>query len=170
MFLDKRNKLLLGGILLLLVASYYLAIDKTFAVRRQYIDLSQEVGQFSNLPQKLGMLEQQEVYYDSILTSMDIKDTSFQNTLLKALNQEAEKLEVKVMDFNRPHTYLEGDTQYETYQFALRGSFSHILKVLYTLERKGNYGELVHVNFEKKKDYRSQKEYLEAKVFMLSVK
>jgi hypothetical protein len=170
MALDKRNKALLVGILLLLVASYYLAIDKTFAVRKQYQVLNKEVGQFSNLPQKLGMLEQQEVYYDSILTSMDLKDTSFQNTLLKALNQEAEKQQVQVMDFNRPHTYVEGDTRYDTYQFVLKGSFTQILQVLHALEQKGNYGELGHVNFEKKKDYRSQKEYLEATVFLMGIK
>lgn len=169
MTLDKRNKGLLGGILLLLVASYYLAIDKTFALRSQYNGLSKEVGQFSNLPQKLGLLEQQEAYFDSILTSMDIKDTSFQNTLLRALNQEAEKQKVQVMDFNRPHIYTEADTQYETYQFALRGSYTQMLRVLHALEQKGNYGELAHVNFEKKKDYRSQKEYLEATVYLQSI-
>lgn len=166
MKLDKRNKLLAGGLLLLLVLSYYLALDKTLVLRRTSQELSSEAAQFSDISGKLAVLQQKQRHYDSLLVQMNMDDSSLQNNLLKQLNRQAALHDIKVMDFNPAHTHESEGTRFDTYSFDLRGNYTDILKVLYDLEQKGNYGEIVHLAFEKKKDYRTRRYHLDAMVFV----
>lgn len=170
MNIDKKNKLLLLGIVLLLFASYKLAINKTLLLKTEHKRLSSQVELFTNIPKQLSILTQKEKYYDSILGKMDMGDTSVQNNLLRTINQEAKTNTVNVMDFNQPHIYRMGESDLQTFSFRLSGNFTDILKVIHTIEQKGNFGEVVHVDFIKKKDYRSNTENLAATVFVQHVK
>ena len=58
------------------------------------------------------------------------------------------------------------ENQYYTYSFILNGNYADILKVIHPIEQKGNFGEIVHTDFQKKKDYRTRKLTLEATVFV----
>jgi hypothetical protein len=101
---------------------------------------------------------------------MDFNDTSIQNNLIRIINQEAKKNKVKVMDFNQPHLFQIGETNEYTYSFDLSGNFVDILKVANEIELKGNFGEIIHFNFEKKKDYKTSKSYLTTTILMQQVK
>lgn len=170
MQIDKRNKLLFGGIVVLLIASYQFAINKTVLLRSESQRLNLEVEKFKDIPNKLALLNQKNVYYDSILGKMDLVDTSIQNNLLRTINQEATKTNTKVMEFKQPHLYQVGENSLLTYSFTLNGDYKNILKVVHTIEQKGNFGEIVHVDFQKKKNYRSNKYSLGATVFVQQVK
>ncbi len=170
MGIDTKNKLLLLGILLLLFASYQLAINKTVMLKGEHQRLGDQVVQFKDIPQKLSILTQKDRHYDSILGKMDLVDTSIQNNLLRTINQEASKNAIKVMDFNQPHIYQMGENNLHTFSFKLNGDFTNILKVIHTIEQKGNFGEIVHVDFEKKKNYKTNRYSLGATVFVQQVK
>ncbi len=166
MKISGKNKLLGTGILTLLVLSYMLAIKKTISLKNESKQLEEQVTRFSDIPNKLMVLNQKNEYYDSILGSMDFNDTSLQNNLIRTITAEAQKNKVKVMDFNEPHIFPIEESVQHTYNFMLEGNFADILKVVHVLERKGNFGEVVHLDFEKKKDYRTNREYLSAKVMV----
>ena len=85
--ISKKNIQLLLGIGLLLVASYYLAIQKTLILKNQSDRLQSQSEQYRNIPNKLNLLRQKNVYFDSILTNMDFNDTSIQNNLIRIINQ-----------------------------------------------------------------------------------
>lgn len=170
MKIDNRNKLLFLGIVALLFASYYLAINKTLLLRKETHRLRTEVEQFKDIPNKLDILSQKDIHYDSILGKMDLVDTSIQNNLLRTINQEASKNNIKVMDFNQPHRYQMGENSLHTYSFNLNGNYTDILKVVNTIEQKGNFGEIVHLDFQKKKNYKTNKYSLGATVFVQQVK
>ena len=170
MNISLKNKLLFAGIAVLLFASYKLAINKTLWLRDECQRLELQVEQFKDIPQKLSILGQKDRYYDSILGQMDLVDTSIQNNLLRTINQEAHKNNIKVMDFNQPHIYQMGDNNLHTFSFQLNGGYTSILKVIHTIEQKGNYGDIVHVDFEKKKNYRTNKYSLGATVFVQLIK
>ena len=74
------------------------------------------------------------------------------------------------MDFNQPHQYEMGDNSLHTYSFNLNGNYTDILKVVHTIEQKGNFGEVVHIDFQKKKNYRTNRYNLGATVFVQQVK
>ncbi len=170
MKIDNRNKLLFLGIVILLFASYRLAVNKTILLINESQRLEAEVEQFKDIPNKLAILNQKDTYYDSILSKMDLVDTSIQNNLLRTINQEALKNTIKVMDFNQPHLYQMGENTLHTYSFNLNGNYTDILKVIHTIEQKGNFGEIVHIDFQKKKNYRTNKYNLGATVFVQQVK
>ena len=80
------------------------------------------------------------------------------------------KSDVKIINFNAPHKIEDGKNAIETYIFNLEGSFTNILKTLNALENNGGFGAITHVGFEKKKDYRTKRTYLQAEVFLEQVK
>ncbi len=170
MKINTKNKLLFLGIAILLLASYKLAINKTMWMRGEYKRLELQVDKFKDIPKKLSILEQKNSYYDSILGEMNLVDTSIQNNLLRTINQEAGKNAIRVMDFNQPHVSQMGENTLYTYSFNLNGNYTDVLKVIHTIEQKGNFGEIVHVNFEKKKNYKTNKNSLGATIFIQQVR
>ena len=170
MKIDKKNKLLVFGVVLLLFTSYKLAIDNTLTLKKEHRKLGSQVELFTNIPKQLSILTKKEKYYDSILVKMDLGDTSIQNNLLRTINQEAKGNNVNVMDFNQPHIYQMGGNDIRTFSFNLSGNYTNILKIVHAIEQKGNFGEVVHVNFEKKKNYRTNKYSLGATIFVQQVK
>ncbi|MEM9144204.1 MAG: hypothetical protein AAGA86_14535 [Bacteroidota bacterium] len=166
MKINRNNKFLFLGILLLLFLSYTLAIDKTLALKVESQKLEAQLAPFKDMPKKRSLLHQKEKYYDSILEKMDLMDTSVQNNLLRILNEEAAKAGVKIMDFNQPHITQRGENELYTFRFHLGGNYVDLLKVIHTVEQKGNFGEIIHIDFEKKKNYRTGKYGLEAMVLV----
>lgn len=168
--INNKNKYLALSIILMLLLSYYLAIDKTLLLRRESIRLEKQSEQYSNIPKKLNLLLQKNKYYDSVLDGMDFNDTSIQNNLIRTINQTAKSHDVKVMDFNQPHEYQIGETTEFTYSFNLNGNFIDILNVLYKIEEKGSFGNIVHLDFEKTRDYKTNKSSLNATALIQQVK
>jgi hypothetical protein len=138
-------------------------------MRAQYGELTSGRISMQDTPAKLYLLTEKEGYYDSILKQMDIGETSLQNNLLRILNQESSKNDLKIIDFNQPHIYKTETNSLYTYSFGLKGGYPNILKTIHTLEQNGKFGEVVHIDFEKKKNYRTNKSYLEAKVLLQQV-
>jgi hypothetical protein len=164
-----KNRILLAAVVITLLVSYRFAIRNTFELREQYHQLSSQAVSVKDMPSRLALLKQKERYYDSVLTQMDLGDTSLQNNLLRVLNRESSKNDLKIIDFNQPHIYKTETNSLYTYSFGLNGGYPNILKTIHTLEQNGKFGEVVHIDFEKKKNYRSNKNYLEAKVLLQQV-
>ena len=170
MKINNKNKLLISGILLIAIISYKFAIAKTMGLHNELQDLRSDIGEMQDIPRRTQLLAQKNEIYDSILAQMDMGDNSLQNNLLRLINLEAKKNDVKVMDFNRPHISTVGTNQYYTYSFNLDGSYTNILKIIHVVEQKGNFGNITHIDFEKNKNYRTNKFTLGATVFVQHVK
>lgn len=164
-----KNAILVALFLLVLLLCYQLAISKTFVLRKEYQALKQEEQQYTNIPQQLALLSKKEAYLDSILQKMDLNNSTIENNLLRVLNRESAANKVQVIDFNPPHVHNNGNTSLSTYNFKLRGNLTAILKVVYVLEQQSFFGEVVHVNFVKEKNYRTGRNYLEATIFVQNI-
>jgi hypothetical protein len=161
--------MLLAGVVITLLVSYRFALRNTLEQRHQYLQLSSQAVSVEDMPSRLALLKRKEWYYDSVLTQMDLGDTSLQNNLLRVMNEESSKNDLKIIDFNQPHIYKTETNSLYTYSFGLNGGYANILKTIHMLEQNGKFGEVVHIDFEKKKNYRSNKSYLEAKVLLQQV-
>lgn len=164
-----KNGVLLGAIVLVLFLCYKLAISNTFQLRKEYNRLQAEQTLLENAPEQLALLVKKQVHYDSILNKMNLGNSSMENNLLRVINIEAEKNKLKLIDFNNPHTAEVNGNQLNTFDFVLEGNFTGILRTIYALEQEHTFGEVVHLYFEKKKNYRSNKNYLEARVFVQNI-
>ncbi|WP_143070739.1 hypothetical protein [Flagellimonas taeanensis] len=163
-----KNKVfaLLVGFVLVLMLSYALAISKTMHMRKEFHALEREQQQYNNLSQQLLLLHKKEVYLDSTLQSLNLDNTSIENNLLRVVNQEAERNHLKVINFDPPHVHEMAGTQSKTFNFVLRGTFIDILKAVHSIEMQSSFGEVVHLNLVKQKNYRTGQDFLEATVFV----
>lgn len=164
----QKNIGLLIGFVLILILSYQLAITKTLEQKNEYENLKQEALLFNNAPKQLSLLKQKERYYDSLLVTYQLDGSSIQNNLLAAINDYANKNNLTVVSFLEPHMVTKNELDIKTYDFTLEGNYNSIIGLIYTLEQKTKFGEVINLHFEKKKNFRSGKEYLEARVLLSS--
>ncbi len=163
-----KNILLIVGFLLVLFLSFKLAISKTINLKKEYHTLKHEELLLKNTPKQLSLLKQKQKYYDSILNKYQIKGSSIQNNLLKAINALANSNELKVVHFLEPHITKNNDLSIKTYQFTIEGDYNNILKLIYHLEQQTKFGEVINLSFEKKKNFRTRKYYLQAHILLKS--
>ncbi|SNY99670.1 hypothetical protein [Flagellimonas pacifica] len=164
--LKNKNTLLLFGFSLAIFLCYKLAISKTLILRKEYQRLSQEEQLFRNVPQQLALLSKKESHLDSLLQQLNLNNTSLENDLLRMVNHEVAKNDLKVIDFNPPHVSEINGTLTKTYNFTLRGPFTSLIRLIHTLEQQYSFGQITHLDFTKQKNYRSRKDYLEVTVFI----
>jgi hypothetical protein len=163
-----KNRLLVGGFILLLCICYKLAIANTVALQAEYDKLSKQEELFKNIPKQIALLKKKEQYYDSLLTVYKIGGTSLQNNLLNAITTFSDQNNLKVIEFSEPHTFIDTSLKINTYSFTVEGHFNAILQLIYTLEQRTKYGEVVSVFYEKKKNYRTGTSYLQARIVLQS--
>jgi len=164
----QKNILLLVGFLFALVICYQLAIKNTWDQKRQFDRLSNESILFKNAPKQLSLFKQKERYYDSLLTKYQLDGSSIQNNLLKVINAYANDNNLKVISFLEPHVLIKNDLTLKTYEFVLEGEYNSINQLIYQLEQQTKFGEIISLQFEKKENFRTGKQYLQAKILLRS--
>lgn len=166
MKLDNRNKLLLAGFLLILFLSYHLAFKNTLALRKEYIANIDKQNLSTDIPQELELWAKKEKQLDLQLKKLNLSDSFIQNNLLRFLNRYSEANEIKIVEFRVPHVFQDTDAAYKTYIFSLEGSYGKMLQIIHALEQSKDFGIVSHVAFEKKQNYRRNRAYLQALVFL----
>lgn len=164
-----KNMLLVAGFILAIILCYSLAFSKTYRLKRTYDELIKEESFYKDAPKTLSVLKQKERYYDSLLIKYRLNDSSIQNTLLKTINEFATENNLKVISFLEPHYFTDQDLIIKSYQFILEGDYNAIINFVHQLEQKTKFGEIINVHFEKKKNFRTGRDYLQAEIFLRSV-
>ncbi|WP_047415878.1 hypothetical protein [Cellulophaga sp. Hel_I_12] len=167
---NNKLTLLILSILIALFVCYNFAIKNTIQLHKEHNKLLKEVVFFNNISDELALLNRRKRYNDSILLEMNLENTSIENNLLRILNIEASKNSLDIIDFNTPHIYIDNNGEVYTYNFTLQGGFIDIISTLHQLELNGNFGEVAHVNLLKKKNFKTNKDYLIATVFIQNFK
>jgi hypothetical protein len=164
-----KNIVLVVGFFLGLVLCHKLAFSKTLDYKRQYAELSQQEQLFANTPHQLSVLKQKQRYFDSILSAYQLKGSSLQNGLLSTINTFANDNGLKVIGFLEPHTFMDNDLTVKTYQITLEGDYNAMLDLIFRLEQRTKFGEIINLHFEKKKDFRTGKSFLQAHILLRSL-
>lgn len=167
---SRKLNLLYLGIGLLALLSYQLAVRNTLELASMSQDLESELLIGSVSPRQQAQLKQQIAGYSKYLADLNLSNTSFQNNLLRHLNISSKEFGSTVTEFNQTHEFSVDQNTFLTYSFSLRGSYTEILKTIHALENQRSFGEIVHIDYEKKKDYRNRTTYLEAKVMVQQIR
>jgi hypothetical protein len=169
MTIKTKNIILITGFLLGLILSYQLAISKTVKIKKEYNILKHEETLFENTPRQVSMLQQKQDYYDALLSKHQLNgSSSVHNSLLKTINTFADSTNIKVVSFLEPHVIPNGDLKISTYQFILEGDFNALLKLIHKLEQGTKLGEITHLAFEKKTNFRTGQVFLQAHILLKS--
>lgn len=163
-----KNIALTVGFCIALIICYQLAISKTIAQKELYTKFKEQDLLFKNTPKQLALLKQKERHYDSLLLQYKLEESSIQNNLLKTINTFADITALKVISFLKPHTINKNNVSIKTYEFIVEGDYNNINQLIYQLEQKTKFGEILHLHFEKKKNFRTGTYYLQAKVLLRS--
>ncbi|MBC7410086.1 MAG: general secretion pathway protein [Arcicella sp.] len=168
MILDKKNKLLIFGFAIALYISYAFAISKTISYYKEYQSKKELISSEASSPQLLFELKQKEKQLDLLLSQYKITNSeSFQNDLLKQLNTYSNTYHLKIVDFKEPHIIVNDGTTTTSYIFSLEGSFNGCLALIDKIENNGALGSIKHIDFIKKRDYKSNKDFLVVEVVLV---
>jgi hypothetical protein len=163
-----KNIILIFGFLLVLVLSYRLAISKTIELKKEFNILEKQEILYDNTPKQISILKQKQSYYDELLSKYQLNSSSLQNNLLKTINTFTDTTDVKIISFLEPHVINKVDLRINTYQFTLEGNYNDIIKLIHKLEQETKFGEITNLHFEKKKNYRTGENYLQASILLKS--
>lgn len=169
MRLDRKNKLLLIGFIVVLFLCYHFAISKTIYYYNLAKNQSDAITSFNNNPKILAQLMLKEKQIDGWLQENNSYSTSFQNELLKELTYYSSKYHLKITDFQEPHKFTDKNSTTTSYCFTLEGSFNNALMLLNNIENKHNLGIVKHVNVLKKINYKTNQEYLNSTVIIQKI-
>lgn len=138
------------------------------ALKTEFKNLKKKEQLFKNTPKQLSLLKQKQKYYDSILTKHQINGNSLQNNLLKIINSYADSSNIKVIRFLEPHVVNQKNLKTNTFRFSLEGDYNNLIKLIHKLEQETKFGKIINLHFEKKKNFRTNKYYLQAHILLRS--
>ncbi|MCL6275424.1 hypothetical protein M3P19_15525 [Muricauda sp. 2012CJ35-5] len=169
MQLNRKNKYLIFGVLAMSVVCYLFAIKNTLLLRQQ-LALSQEKAErHGNIQNRLSALTHKEQQLDLALTDLYLDNASVQNNLLDYINTQSLELKVNVLELNAPHISQGNNSTTTTQRLRIEGSYAAILKLINSLEFKGVFGRISHVDFEKTKNFRTRKTSLQASIYLETI-
>ena len=163
-----KNYLLLTGIASLWLLAYYFAFSRTYVTYTEKKTLEMQKKSFQSAPKQQAVLAQKEKQLNSILAQHHIEGSSLQQTVFKTLQTLSEKLEFEITDFQQPHEFTPKDTKQTvtTYSVTLQGDYKSILKAIHTLEQDYSFGTIAHVFFERKRNFRTRRNYLQCQILI----
>lgn len=166
----QKNSILLLGFLLSLWVCFVLAITPTLELKSQVDVLKKKHFENQQILSNLNSLLLQKKQYDQLLEKHHLSSrTSLQNNLLEVINQFGKENKLSIISFNKPHSFNNKNTRFKTYSFKVRGSYSSILKLIHSLEQKYSFGKISSCSFEKKKNYRTYRSYLDCEIFIQQI-
>ena len=154
----QKNIALVVGFLLLFLISYIFSIQKTIDLKSKLTMLTKQQELMSNAGTQIFNLQQKNRHLDAVLQQKELSiKNSFQQVLFNKLNVFKKECSIEVLSFDEPHQSIKDHTKLLTYSFKIKGNFIALLQLTNYIERQ-QLGTLTSVNFEKKKNYRRNKE------------
>lgn len=167
MKLNKKNKFLLIGFILALYICYSFAISTTITFYKESLSQKEALGNQDFSPKMISQLNQKEKQLDQLLTQQNIDTSeSYQNNLLKFLNTNAIRFNLKIVEFKEPHSVKSDNFTELNYIFTLQGSYNGMISLLNQIENNNSIGFIRHINFVKKRNYKSNLDELFAEVVL----
>lgn len=162
----QKNRLLLLGLLILIVAAYQFSFKKTFELGGSLEKLTQDKLALDNAGAKLDLLQQQNVYLDSVLESNDVSaNQSFQQNLLQKVDGLREKHKVKIVSLDPPHEFKKDGAVIESYLIEVKGGFRNLMLFSSDLEKQ-RLGKFSSVDFNKKMNYKTRRKELKCSIIL----
>jgi hypothetical protein len=166
----KKNSILVSAFIVLMLLCYSMAIEPTLDLINETKVLNKEKRTNEQGLDQLQYLSQQNKQLKEVLETYSIHNgASVQNNLLEIVNIFGKENNLNIVSFDEPHSFTEQESLLNTYAFQVRGSYTSILKLMYVIEQQYKFGKLVSCSFEKKKNYRTYKSYLDCTIYIQRV-
>ena len=167
MTIFKKNSLLLLGFASSLCICYTLALQPTFALQATASKLKEKQRIHKNTLASLRELSLRNQQYDVVLKTYPMgNDASLQSGLLEIVNRFGTQYPLRIVSFKEPLSFKENNTSFTTYAFQVRAGYPTLVKLIYALEQEYKFGKIQAVIFEKKKNYKTHRMYLDCEIYI----
>ncbi|WP_146185055.1 general secretion pathway protein [Flavobacterium pallidum] len=146
--------------LLMLYISYEFSFANTIVNYRHYQENKKVIENDSYDPRLIKQLSIKEKQIDSWIADNNVAAPSFQNLLLRELNEYCDGLGLKIVDFQEPHEVIKKNIKTSSYIFSIEGSFNKALAFINKIENRNDLGVVKHLGSIKKTDYNSNRDFL----------
>jgi len=149
--------------------AYSFAISETIHLRRECIEAEQQIGMAQDAPLQLAAIESRLDDIDLLLGNKDSATSNVQSELLDRLGGFCKDHNMVLREFPDAHHFQQQDYLVQTYRVVLEGSFVNMLGAIYGLEKEFRSTKVRSVNFRAETDYRTNRVFLTATIFIQSI-
>ena len=166
--LTYKNKtfVLLGMFLLLLFVSYNRKIKPVFLQNKELSEMKAKLLNSSNVEVEINQLNTEVKYYDLIIGNGKKDLESINQEIISIVSNYCDSSKVRLIGLPNVHSFKESSFNVHTHVIELEGEYFELLKLANIFQNKGEGINLTSVNFFTKKDLRTRKTKLYAKLFI----
>lgn len=152
----KKLHILCISFLLLGVFAYLFSIKNTVDIYGDNKKKEVELMRLQSAPQQIAALESQLSNFENAIN----KHSYNREEIFESINTFCSSNNLKLSYFHPEQRENSNEIKIITNKIEVEGSYKNIVKLAYEIERIQELGHLSSLNFEKKKERRSKREYL----------
>lgn len=165
---DKKNKLLLAGVVVLLWLVYTFAISNTLEARIVCVQQQARLDSAQGAPDQLLQLETELAKFASLTGEQNDTVRDMHEHVLNFVTVYCNEHTLELREFNRPVRYRQQEWTVETHPFIVEGSYIEIVQLLHALELSGN-GRVVSADLHTKTDTKTKVKSLLATIYIQNI-
>lgn len=153
---------LLGIIVMLSMAAYKRSFKLTINAYNEYQELNEKLNYINSSSSNIRELDAEINFLDNLIGKEGMEPELVQQEILNFVTNQDKDIDVYKIE----EIHEASDNKFLIYsnQLTIEGAFEDLLKIVYEFEKKFQYSRVVHVNFFKKKDFRTKRVKLYAKI------
>ena len=143
-------------------AAYKRSFKLTLDAYDEYSTLSGKLNEIKSSSNTIQELDAEIRYFDNLLGKENMESVLVQQEILNFVTNKSNS--VTVVDLSEVHEVTDNEFVIDTNQLTLEGDFEKLLKMVYEFEKEFPYSRVVNTSFFKKKDFKTKRVKLYAKI------
>jgi len=148
--------------ILLGFAAYKRSFKLTLDVFSEYCELNEKLNEINYSSSTIQDLDTEIRFLDNLLGQESMEPVLVQQEILDFVTHKSNA--ITVFDLAEMHKASDNEFLIYTNQLTIEGNFDELLKMVYEFEKEFPYSRVVNTSFFKKKDFKTRRIKLYAKI------
>lgn len=154
----------IGGFLLLLMASYKKTFKDTLAAKKELNHVEEKLSSIENSFSEIYNLKNEINYLDNIIGGHTLNPEQVQQKAFDFVTKS--EFEVNIVSIEDVHLFSNEDFLVYSNQIELEGSYNSLINLLYDIEKNFKNSRVVNTQFYSRKNYRTNTKKLFLKIIL----
>jgi hypothetical protein len=163
----QKVKALPSAFLCALLIIYLVAIKDVLKLHQDCSELNIQISKATDAPKETLTIRSK--LNEINLIAGKSKDPENTDPLLEFISASSINKTIQLVEYQPVHQYKNQSNQIETRIACFEGSFSHLLKLLYRLEKEFKAGKVVSVKYQTETDFKTNKTRLLMTLYIQSI-
>ncbi len=166
----KRYYMLSGGLILLSILIFYLALLPTIQTGANVRILKRQIALLQSAPSEIAGMEKKLVKLQQEIGMDAGKFTDTQKALLEAVSNYCKSNGILIREFPQLHIAEIKGYRIETHRVTIEGGFIPLLLLLNKLEREFSLSRVVSVGYQSQYDMKQKRTRLLMSIYLQAIK